>query len=524
MKRAICFIMSLFILCPFTVFAAEGDAQSLETSSVDEVIIGASPKLLTSASGGTGIIAEYGTNGALLSLAVSDTYQDGAYVFEDPVIPAYGSTVKGMVWDSLTGMEPGAVSGSISGAAPEPSLPAPAGAVLLAEPIPDMNSYIRLDESSNYIQSFEDFCDGELSLEPLSDPDTNQNYNFNGESDDISIIREYIDLICSEGMNLELKDSYYFAYKDESYFSYAIDYTGTAKVEGNNTMLYGDNNTICDISVWGLTDGSDLELTFYIPVSMDVIDLGYRTGASSRTDINPAGVSARAGLYRLSDGSFRTSDGRLETELGRAMILRDGTEINSEAEYRIYTDKKEELAVDNFYRTESMYFTVPYNALIEGDMYELSAIRRKSNYSPPTAYKLGTAFAFNHSGQWQYPLYEGSYYSDLTIRLMYYEKDAAAVFYIYAGFIAEPFEIEALCAVDLSDAVVENTSSGGGSSGGSSSSGTSCWSCGGSGTCSGCGGSGYIYRYGSGGTSIRSDCPDCYVRGKCRICGGDGVI
>lgn len=65
---------------------------------------------------------------------------------------------------------------------------------------------------------------------------------------------------------------------------------------------------------------------------------------------------------------------------------------------------------------------------------------------------------------------------------------------------------------------------GSSSSGSGSSSSVSCSSCGGSGRCNECGGSGHIYRYASGGGSLKSGCTSCYGNGKCRRCSGTGRV
>ncbi|MGN1116068.1 MAG: hypothetical protein ACI4TH_05845, partial [Candidatus Ornithomonoglobus sp.] len=234
----------------------------------------------------------------------------------------------------------------------------------------------------------------------------------------------------------------------------------------------------------------------------------------------------------LGGGSFETSDGRLRTQIGKAMVIRDGESMSADAEYVIKKDKKEELIVDNFYRDEVLYFSVPYRRIMSGDLYKHENLKDDSNKTNqrynwgPQGFNTGTeVFAAVHNGTWIYPLYANSSYEDLTVRVMYYERDVAAVFYIYAEFTTSPYEIEALCAVDLSTAEkAEEEPSGGGSSDGGLMLGITCHSCGGSGRCSECGGSGHIYRRGSEGARIKTGCDRCYGSGKCNTCGGDGEI
>lgn len=87
-------------------YTASVSTSSGESSLTDGVVTGSTPRLITDASGGIGIIAVYGQDGTLSSVQLSETYSDGAYIFDDPVEPAAGETVKGMVWSSFEEMKP----------------------------------------------------------------------------------------------------------------------------------------------------------------------------------------------------------------------------------------------------------------------------------------------------------------------------------------------------------------------------------------------------------------------------------
>lgn len=253
-------------------------------------------------------------------------------------------------------------------------------------------------------------------------------------------------------------------------------------------------------------------------------DTSKKTGSSKQLIAKPLSSksgsgSAYAGLYKLSDGSFETSDGKLKTKLGKAMVLRDGTSMTAEAEYDADPSHDERLMVDNFYRNESLYFSVPYSDIMTGDIYLHDDLKSdeetKQSYNwDPEGFYAGLAFAAIHGDGWKYPLYKNSEYEDLTVRVMYYKKDVEAVFYIYAKFKSSPYEIEALCAADLSS-VGNNTQSSGGNNVGEGDIDFSCNRCGGSGDCPTCGGSGYEYKRGSDGIQIKTGCGTCYGSGEC---------
>ncbi len=318
------------------------------------------------------------------------------------------------------------------------------GKTLVAEPLADMNGK-GTDKSSTKLQSFEHYCGGRFELDGGIT-------NFTGSMADKEIVDEYIDMLCSD-MNLKLVDTYDFEYKGEGSFSYGLDYTGTGRVTESREMQFKDD-VECDVCVWGLFERDKLKLRIGLPDSMELVDLGYRYGGKNE-DINPAGASASAGLYKLSDGSFATTDGRLTAQLGEAMIIRDGETIFSDAEYTVEKDKKEYLDISSFYRSESICFQVSYNKNMTGDLYTIEDLRRDYNSGKPSNYTYALAFAVNRDDEWTYPLYKNSDYKDLTVRVMYYEKNVEAVFYIYAEFTSSPYEIEALCAVDLSNAEID---------------------------------------------------------------------
>lgn len=72
----------------------------------DGVVTGSKPKLITDKDSGTGVLAVYHEDMTLASVQFTDRYENGAYVFDKPAVPAEGESVKGMVWTSADSMEP----------------------------------------------------------------------------------------------------------------------------------------------------------------------------------------------------------------------------------------------------------------------------------------------------------------------------------------------------------------------------------------------------------------------------------
>lgn len=70
------------------------------------VITGSQPRLVTPESGGAAIIAVYTNDGTLSQIQTSEHYDNGAYVFANALNLTNGETVKGMVWSSLSQMQP----------------------------------------------------------------------------------------------------------------------------------------------------------------------------------------------------------------------------------------------------------------------------------------------------------------------------------------------------------------------------------------------------------------------------------
>ena len=312
--------------------------------------------------------------------------------------------------------------------------------------------------SSVYVQDLRDYMGAIMTVNPF---ENGSGFSFTGTKDNESDIREYVDAICSGAYNLELIDTYYKVYERTftsnggTFASFAINYTGTGRVE--STAKASFSNVECTLSLYYTIDGNTLKGQIGIPSSMKFVDLGLRRGGDN-DDLSLGGPSAMAGLYRMPDGSYQTTDGRLSTAPGHAAVLRDGQLYSVEASFeRDSTHNKDILWVRNFYRDEGIYFCTPANRLMTGDVFALRNLYYDLNQTFTSldqfnGFRHDTPFlGLGHDGSFITPRAKLSTneFDDVTVRVMYWEPNVAAVYYIYAELSTAPHTIEALCAVNL---------------------------------------------------------------------------
>lgn len=198
-----------------------------------------------------------------------------------------------------------------------------------------------------------------------------------------------------------------------------------------------------------------------------VCDMGYRR-SGEKAEIKVYGESAEAALIKTSDGIYKTDDGRLQTKLNEAMIIRNGETAVTKAQHQI-RDSKESFLVEFYYRDEGFYMETPKYYSLTGDIYRMDELlqndyptfeRDEMEYEE---YSNNLTFLMSHNGVWIGPRYWENEYEQLTVRVMYYERDVEAVYYVYAKFADEgPNEVEALVAVDLSQEDKQEQSASGG--------------------------------------------------------------
>lgn len=172
-----------------------------------------------------------------------------------------------------------------------------------------------------------------------------------------------------------------------------------------------------------------------------VCDMGYRR-SGEKEEIKVYGESAGAALMKTSDGIYKTDDGRLQTKRNQAMVIRNGETAVVEASHQT-RDTKERLLVEYYYRDEGFYLETPKYYSITGDIYRMDELiqaeyptfqRDEMEYEE---YGGKLTFLMGHNGVWIGPKYWENEYKQLTVRVMYYEKDVEAVYYIYAKFAEE---------------------------------------------------------------------------------------
>ncbi|MGI5929472.1 S-layer homology domain-containing protein [Pseudoflavonifractor sp.] len=330
------------------------------------------------------------------------------------------------------------------------------GRVLVAQPLEQdpLNQAVTAD--SVVIQDLVEFCNGGLTYDDIGQSGVYNVRSFEGTEADKAIVDAYVDALCSGGYNLTLVEEYDKT-MSSTFFSYGLNYTGTGNVSSKTTVTYTE--TEATINIYGVIKRGDMDVHVWIPQQMEQVDLGLRYGQEA-VSVSVAGPSAMAGLYRNADGSFETSDGRLKTTLGQASVLRDGAAYSAAASFQTNEElSRDELWVDSFYRNESFFFCSPMDALMTGDVYtrkdltqEASWVNNKvfASLSEFGGYRWNLFFGAGHDGDFITPLLgERNEYKDLTVRVMYWNKDVEAVYYIYAEFDSSPYTLEALVAVEL---------------------------------------------------------------------------
>lgn len=204
----------------------------------------------------------------------------------------------------------------------------------------------------------------------------------------------------------------------------------------------------CHIDIW-TSRSSYGDTSYRINYSSDLVpfDLGYRIDPADAEHYSllPQGESVASGLMRMADGSYQTTDGRLRTAVGSATVVREGTGLSASANYDIDGD---ELRITGYWDEEEILFINDGPALAQDDIFR--------------AYELeDDDYTFRIiCGEDSYSQnYNSDYFETISLRVMYYEPEGDAVFYIYARLSDDaenaPKELEALAAVSLAPPVEE---------------------------------------------------------------------
>lgn len=308
---------------------------------------------------------------------------------------------------------------------------------ILAEGI-DLSSYAQIPD--NAIQEFWSWSEGGARV----GYDPEGGYSYWKVTKELA--EEYITFLTEE-MGMVLQET--------GKNSYGVSYGFThSMVEAEGTIAHTRlENKYPVVLSYGGTENAK----FYVNKDVfNVCDMGYRR-SGTKEEVKVYGDSAGAALIKTSDGIYKTDDGRLQTKLNEAMVIRNGETAVTEAMHEI-REAKESILVEYYYRDEGFYLETPKYYSLTGDIYRMDELVQ-SDY--PTferdemeyeEYGGKLTFLMSHNGTWIGPRHWENEYKQLTVRVMYYEKDVEAVYYIYAKFAQEePNEVEALVAVDLSE-------------------------------------------------------------------------
>ena len=381
-------------------------------------------------------------------------------------------------------------------------------------------------KNSVKFQSLFDFVNGELDVHRESMNSLKYSQKFSGSKEDAEIIEEYVELLDSS-KNLTECDPYYADYGTQIFASWGFVYNGDKKVENNCESNFSSKKVPCAVSVYYKINRNSMEGYLCWSANLQQEDLGFRTGGETES-LAPAGESAGAGLIRRASGKYETSDGRFSVNLNQAAMI-----VNGETAEKCTLEYEDTNVSDLLKIKDSSGMVVLrlfFSQITEhrtGLIYERDDVSVPNQYSgTPTGLKSDIPQIYQLIGNtWLTPTYTNSPYSDVTIRVVYYDKkEEVAVFYIYTEIIDET---EFFCAVDLSKAIDKtNTSGGGGGStvtpGLPSGSSTPCGVCNSSGRCSKCNGNRYLYSSASGRYDLI--CSGCTATGRCIYCGGDGRL
>ena len=429
-----------------------------------------------------------------------------------------------------------------TGEQPASTTQAQAQMVQLAAPLGEGSSPASAPGAGE-VQDVSFYAGGRLGGKELSTGDDYYVRNIEGTASDLEVYLGYISYLQQNGFTVvgdyhkDYEQS--FLYNAASYYATTLDDTRSA-INKRFDLQFSDAKNPGNICCYCKIERDKLTGQVWYPRELDVKDFGARFEGGN-ADMSYAGASATAGLY--GDGThFETSDGRLKTDLGSAMVIRDGSTYTVPVD----TTRDEDLEVinyfvRNYYRTDSIALRYLENYLMQGDVlthYELKATNAFQDYMEGIStiddavnWKWQTALIFSRDNR--YSTVTEDQTGGITkafVRALVYEKGKLAVFYIAAEFSTSPKTVEALCAFDLTKttSIHNNGGTGTGTGTGTGSGGVICSNCGGDGkvTCGTCNGTGHIERYAAGGGTITSGCTTCNGSKEvtCPICHGEGRL
>lgn len=294
----------------------------------------------------------------------------------------------------------------------------------------------------NLLQDLRYWTDGEsFYRDEIDELDGNQVLDY---TSDMDTVKAYIEMLKENGYT---QVDYCEGYKG-GYYSWGLvcdAQPNAAKLEQMFT------ETPCHVSIhW--TDSERSRFTMNVSPDLKVGDAGLRRDGSI-VSLMPVGPSLGAGLLRMPDGSYQTSDGRLSAAVGTAMVIRDGVTVTCDAKF-VISGGGEQVWIENYYRNEGIFMECPEHYLMQNDLLRLEdfarerPIEKRKDSLDSTRYD-SPAIAIAHGENWIGPGINKTDYIDVSMRVMYLDRNGDAVFYFCAKFSdGEPREVEALCAVN----------------------------------------------------------------------------
>ena len=245
------------------------------------------------------------------------------------------------------------------------------------------------------------------------------------------LVEAYVAMLQENGFTLVEAYSESYSFGDK-FMSWGLTYDAAPELETIGQQFVGNE---CHLCIW--KSGSNSSWTCYIEHVPELVlcDLGIRMDGTT-ADLTPKGESLGAGLIRLPDGSYQTDDGRLSTNVGSAVVVRDGAglsgSVNCETDDSDFT-----ITISGYMPEESISLKLNEETLVQNSIYD------KYDFEGDDI-----TFTATVDGEDITQFYNSKIYDSIFVRVMYYEPDGDAVFYIHASTTGtEPKEIEALCAV-----------------------------------------------------------------------------
>lgn len=280
---------------------------------------------------------------------------------------------------------------------------------------------------ANGVQDIRFWMRGQFCRNGVTDMGEYKIYEYGSGALDGDVVESYVAMLQQNGFTLVEK--FYESYYTNSYLSYGLmcDFLPGATT---HEQLFTSNQV--HVSIY---KSRDTDWSFYISEDLEYCDLGIRENGGN-VEIIPRGDSAGAGLDRLSDGSYQTSDGRLNTQVGSAVVIREGVQNTANAFLELENGRCI-LTINGYMPDEELVLDYEEGSLDSGDIFLINDL---TDGEPALSMTIdGERVGLNRKF--------GSEFHSITVRVMHYEESKDAVLYIYVETHGgSPAMMEVLCA------------------------------------------------------------------------------